>query len=214
MMKIFALLGMIAVLAFSGCVTTTGPSRGKADYAIQVSQVMAAEYKKADALYRRKAYDKALPLLQQYIEAYSYNTLTDRARLRIGQIQLHQGQPKEAAATLQKASRGVYDPETTPTVLYSLMLAYQRMGNPKAAWDVLRRVKWTATRAKGRLLLASFGIKVGKESGRSSDDLVPLYLEVIDAYVILTRAPRPSPEWMIGRGDALRWVRRWPRRCP
>jgi ABC-type branched-subunit amino acid transport system substrate-binding protein len=50
---------------------------------------------------------------------------------------------------------------------------------------------------------------VGNEAAFPVDDLAPLYFEVIDAYVILTRTPRSAPTWIIKKGDALHWVRRW-----
>lgn len=181
----------------------------KPQYAVQVSQEMQAEFKLADRYYRRKIFQKALLLFAEFVDSYPYNKLTDQALLRMGQIHLHIGQPQEAVSKLRGAVRGVYDVEITPEILYTLMLAYQRAGELGKAWDVLKRVHWAATRAKGRLKIASFGIRVGKESNRSIDEIIPLYLEIIDAYVILTSAPRPAPSWLVGRSDALLWVRRW-----
>lgn len=181
----------------------------KSRYEADVTPEMEQSFQQAEAAYAHKNYDAALPLFTGYIASYPYNRLTDQALLRQGQIYLRRGQPTEAVEPLRKAAQGVFDAVVTPEALYDLMVAYDRMDQPAEAWNVLRAVPWSATRAKQRLLVASLGVKVGKAGGESAEALAPLYLEVVDAYVILQTAPDPAPTWLLHRSEAEDWIHRW-----
>ena len=206
MYKSIGITLFIVALFGWGC-ATTGPEKSR--YDVEVSPEMAQEFQQAEALFRGKQYAQALGPFEQYTSRYPYNRSTDRAWLRQGQIHLHLGQPAAAVDPLKRAAKGIFDPEVTPEVLYDLMIAYDRMGQPADAWQVLKTVRWPATRAKQRLLLASLGIKVGQLTDQSAQALAPLYLEVIDAYVILQKAPKPAPTWLLARSSAEDWVHRW-----
>ncbi len=209
MTKKYALLGLLILTLFwSSCGGISLSSR-RTQYDAQPTAAMKNDFKQAEQHYQRKAYSQALQAYHTFLQNHPYTKLSDRALFRMGQIHLRQGNPQQAVAPLSQAADGVYDPQITPEVIYHLMVANDRAGRSSAAWSVLRKVNWKATRAKERLKLASYGIKVGTQSQRSSEDLAPLYLEIIDAYVVLIRTPAGAPNWVVVRGDALRWVRRW-----
>lgn len=198
---------LLTVSLLVGACGKAPPARSR--YDADVTPEMQQSFQQAESAYARKNYVAALPLFVGYTETYPYNRLTDQALLRQGQIHLRQGQPMEAVAPLKQVARGVFDSNVTPEALYDLMLAYDRMDEPAEAWNVIKAVPWSATRAKQRLLLASLGIKVGRQGSESAEALAPLYLEVIDAYVILQATPDPAPAWLIHRSEADDWIHRW-----
>jgi branched-chain amino acid transport system substrate-binding protein len=181
----------------------------RARYDLALTQVMQTEFDEGERFYDVRSYALAKQSYTNFIQNYAYNELTDRARLRIGQIDVRLGRPAMAMTVLEKASRGVFHTEVTPLVHYYLMLASYRLGKMEEAWGVLSRVRWSATRAKTRILIASLGIHIGQMRDKSLDDLAHLYFEILDTYVILTEEIRPMPEWLVKREEARRWIRRW-----
>ncbi len=185
-----------------------GVSRGR--YKMKATSEMIKEFKRAEQLYRRRRNAQALTAFQQYIETHPYHRLTDQSRLRVGQIYLQLGKPKESLRWFQAAVRGVYDIELTPEALYLAMQAHLRLGQLDQAWRILRQMRWGATRGHHRILIASLGIHVGQKIKQASvESSLPLYLEIIDAYIVLSKRLRHRPSWLIGGEKARQWVRRW-----
>lgn len=204
--RLHLVAGLLFVCSLAAC---AGLGLSRSSYDSEATPEMAQEYRRAELYYQRGRFSEALPFLKTYIDQHPYHRLTDRARLRVGQIYLRTGRPGEAIPWLDKVTRGVYDTELTPEALYQKMIALQRIGKLNEAWKSVRAVRWSATRAKHRILIASLGVELGRHLKQTEEALAPLYLEVLDAYVTLPRRLEAEESWVLGQSQARGWIRSW-----
>jgi ABC-type branched-subunit amino acid transport system substrate-binding protein len=203
MRKTFFLLA--AVLFLAGC----GGIGGRPNYPDSLTPEAQQVWNKAESLYQSGRFNEADAAYKRFIDTFGYNSLTDDARFKRGEISFNKKNYSEALEFYRSAYSNIYSPSISPRAQFKAAYSLYQLKRHNDAIDEVSKIRRLDASAVLRARADSVGVLSSKAVVGS--DPIRFYLFLLDDYMDLSgnsEALKGVPD-LVSETEALSEVRRW-----
>jgi len=203
MRKTFFLLA--AVLFLAGC----GGIGGRPNYPDSLTPEAQQVWNKAESLYQSGRFNEADAAYKRFIDTFGYNSLTDDARFKRGEISFNKKNYSEAMELYRSAYSNIYSPSISPRAQFKAAYSLYQLKRHNDAIDEVSKIRRLDASAVLRARTDSVGVLSSKAVAGS--DPIRFYLFLLDDYMDLSgnsEALKGVPD-LVSETEALSEVRRW-----
>lgn len=203
MRKTFFLLA--AVLFLAGC----GGIGGRPNYPDSLTPEAQQVWNKAESLYQSGRFNEADAAYKRFIDTFGYNSLTDDARFKRGEISFNKKNYSEALEFYRSAYSNIYSPSISPRAQFKAAYSLYQLKRHNDAIDEVSKIRRLDASAVLRARADSVGVLSSKAVAGS--DPIRFYLFLLDDYMDLSgnsEALKGVPD-LVSETEALSEVRRW-----
>ena len=203
MRKTFFLLA--AVLFLAGC----GGIGGRPNYPDSLTPEAQQVWNKAESLYQSGRFNEADAAYKRFIDTFGYNSLTDDARFKRGEISFNKKNYSEAMELYRSAYSNIYSPSISPRAQFKAAYSLYQLKRHNDAIDEVSKIRRLDASAVLRARADSVGVLSSKAVAGS--DPIRFYLFLLDDYMDLSgnsEALKGVPD-LVSETEALSEVRRW-----
>lgn len=205
MRKIGIIVGVVLILSACGGVG------GKPSYPDALTPEAQQAWNAAESFFREKQFDKADAAYKSFIDTYGYNSLTDDARFKRGEISFNRKNYAQALELYQAASGGVYSPAVTPRAQFKTAYTLYMMKRSGEVAGELAKISRRDASAVLRVRADSLGVLKARALKESDSSAVMYHLFLLDDYAALAsnrQGLEDIPD-VITETEALTVVRKW-----
>jgi ABC-type branched-subunit amino acid transport system substrate-binding protein len=166
------------VLLLSAC----GGVGGKANYPDALTPEAQQAWNEAESFYHEKQFGKADSAYKNFIETYGYNSLTDDARFKRGEISFNNKNYAQALDLYRSACSNIYSPTVTPRAQFKAAYSLYLLKRYSETADELTKTRRRDASAVLRVRTDSLGILTSRALKEGEGSAIKYYLFLFDDY--------------------------------
>ncbi len=168
-------------LFLGACAKTTTTAK----YPTPVTPEIQKAYNEAQSLVSAKRFQQADQAYQNFITVYGYNSLTDKAYFKRGEISFLYGDYRQALENYQQAYARNYSAELTPKARFKAAYSLFYLDKFQQALEELSQIQRQDSSPILRTRIDSLAIVISKQLALTQTEQVKWYLYLIDDYAQL-----------------------------
>jgi len=200
-------LALFAIFFLAGCAGLGG----KPSYPDAITPEAQGMWNEAESLYQGGRLSEADKIYKQFTDTYGYNSLTDDARFKRGEIAFKKGNYNGALDLYRSAYAQIYSPSIAPRAQFKAAYSLYQLKRNGEALTEIEKIRRRDASAVLRVRADSLGVLASKGSGKTDNETVKYYLFLLDDYADLGQNPQALEGLgdLVSENDALSAVRRW-----
>lgn len=201
----------ILLFAFFVFLTGCAGSKGSPTYPVSLTPEINKDWEHAERLVEQGRYKEADLAYDNFIEVHGYNSLTDRAYFKRGEISFLDKRYEDAIFYYRKACSGVYSPAIAPKSQFKAAYSLYLLKRFNEAEKEIEGIHRSDASVPLRVRMDSLGVNISKSGGWGDEGAIAWYLFLLDDYIDLSGRNGELDGYgdIVSEDEALLAVRKW-----